>query len=151
MAAALRGSFYLFSGAELVPGDEGKTTRNFLKDAYRYNPATGWTKLSDMPRPAVAAPSPAMTLGGKYILIFSGDDGANVHLDAKDPNTVHPGFPQGVLAYDVKADRWSSGGEVPAAHVTTALTFWQGMTVMASGEIRPGIRSPKVYGAKPTD
>lgn len=148
VAAAREDSFYLFSGASLKADEEGKASRTFLKDAYRYDPMTGWTQLAEMPRPAVAAPTPAMAFGVNRILIFSGDDGANVGLDPKDPKTVHPGFPTSVLAYDVQADVWSTLGELPAAHVTTALTYWQGMAVMPSGEIRPGIRSPKVYGVR---
>ena len=54
-------------------------------------------------------------------------------------------------AYNVEADAWSLLGSTPAPHVTTPLVYWQGMHVVPSGEIRPGVRSPKVYGVRPTD
>src|SRR5688572_1937735 len=59
VAGAHAGSFFLFSGAQLIPGADGKTTRRFLTDGYRYAPASGWTRIADPPRPALAAPSPA--------------------------------------------------------------------------------------------
>src|SRR5688572_29909355 len=59
VAGAHAGSFFLLSGAQLIPGADGKTTRRFLTDGYRYAPASGWTRIADLPRPALAAPSPA--------------------------------------------------------------------------------------------
>ena len=61
VAGACDGSFYLFSGAELHAGADGKPVRRYLTDAYVFKPGMGWEKLPDMPRPAVAAPSPALT------------------------------------------------------------------------------------------
>lgn len=150
VAGARGRSFYLFSGAELIAGDEGGTQRRYLTDAYRYDPGIGWARVADLPRAAVAAPCPAMRLGANRILIFGGDDGAHADrlMELKDE---HPGFPRSILAYDAEADAWSTLGEMPAAHVTTPLVYWRGMHVIASGEIRPGVRSPKVYGVKPTD
>ncbi len=150
VAAARGRSFYLFSGAEFVIGDDGKTGRRYLTDAWRYDRGVGWTKLAEMPRAAVAAPSPAMGLGTDLILLFGGDDGSNADevMELKDE---HPGFPKSILAYNVEADAWSLLGSTPAPHVTTPLVYWQGMHVVPSGEIRPGVRSPKVYGVRPTD
>jgi N-acetylneuraminic acid mutarotase len=150
VAAARGRSVYLFSGAELVVGEDGGTERRYLTDAYRYDVGIGWARVADLPRPAVAAPSPAMVLGAGRILLFGGDDGANAGkaLELKDE---HPGFPRSILAYDPQADAWSAAGEMPAGHVTTPLVYWRGMHVLPSGEIRPGVRSPKVLAVKPTE
>ncbi|HZI30920.1 MAG TPA: exo-alpha-sialidase, partial [Candidatus Binatia bacterium] len=103
VAGACDGSFYLFSGAELHAGADGKPVRRYLTDAYVFKPGMGWEKLPDMPRPAVAAPSPALTQAGR-LLIVSGDDGKLVDFE---PKPKHPGFPKDVLAYDPKQNTWT--------------------------------------------
>ena len=148
VAAGLGNSFYLFSGAELVADREGNVHRRYLTDAWRYDRVTGWIRLAEMPRAAVAAPSPAMPFAGDTVLVFGGDDGqyADRVQELKDQ---HPGFPRTILAYDTVGDRWTEPGKAPVSHVTTPLVYWQGMHIIPSGEIRPGVRSPKVYGVRP--
>ena len=90
-------SFCIFSGAKLTPDADGKAVREFLRDAYRFTPGKGWTRLADMPRPAVAAPSPALAIGIQRLLIATGDDGARVNFT---PVREHPGFPRDVLVYE---------------------------------------------------
>ena len=141
-AAAHGDAFFLFSGARLVPAGLGKTSREWLRDAYRYSPATGWKRLADLPRVSVAAPSPAPVIDGR-ILIFGGDDGAQVALAP----TEHRGFPRDTLAYRVADDTWSRAGEVPFSLVTTTLTTWRGQIVVPGGEARPGVRSARVWSA----
>ncbi len=139
-AAAHGDAFFLFSGARLVPTEPGKTSRAWLRDAYRYSPATGWKRLADLPRVSVAAPSPAPVIDGR-ILIFGGDDGSQVALSP----TEHRGFPRDTLAYRVAENTWSRAGEVPFSLVTTALTTWREQIVVPGGEARPGLRSPRVW------
>jgi N-acetylneuraminic acid mutarotase len=146
VAASRDGFFYLFSGAELMPGPDGKAKRRYLTDAWRFCPDSGWKRLADMPRAAVAAPTPAVACGTSKILICSGDNGENADkvFELKDK---HPGFPRDILAYDVKKDRWTKAGLAPAGHVTAATAPYGDGFVIPSGEIRPGVRSPKVlYG-----
>jgi N-acetylneuraminic acid mutarotase len=143
-AGAGRGAFFLFSGAKLIPGAEGRApTREWLRDAYRYTTGTGWQRLADLPRVAVAAPSPAPEVGGK-LLVIGGDDGTQVSVAP----TAHKGFPRDVLAYDAAADAWTRAGEVPLALVTTTLAQWQGKIVVPGGEQRPGVRSTAVWAAE---
>ena len=56
----------------------------------------------------------------------------------------HPGFPKTVLAYHTITDTWTELGEMTEALVTTSATRWNGRIVIASGEDRPGHRSPHV-------
>ena len=142
-AGAHDGSFFLFSGARLIADAQGKVTREWLRDAYRYTPSAGWKRLRDLPRVAVAAPSPAPSVGGK-LLVIGGDDG----VQASVPPTEHKGFPRGVLAYDPKTEAWTSAGEVPFSLVTTTLAEWRGRIVIPGGEQRPGVRSPAVWAAE---
>jgi N-acetylneuraminic acid mutarotase len=137
-------SFFLFSGASLEAGPDGKPVRTYLKDAYRFHPAQGWSRISDMPRAAVAAPSPAPTHMGR-LLVVSGDDGENVEFRPLDR---HPGFPRTVLAYDPAADTWSKGGDVPFSKVTVPVVRWNHGFVLPNGEVRPRERTPQVWFAR---
>lgn len=139
-AGVHEGSFYVFGGAALKRGPDGKPVRDWLRETWRYTPGKGWKRLADLPRVAVAAPSPAPLMNGK-LLVIGGDDGAQVST----PPEEHKGFRRDVLAYDPKTDKWETRGEAPFAHVTTSTVLWKDLIVVPSGEIRPGVRSPEVW------
>ena len=136
------GSFFLCSGADLKTGADGKAVREYLRDAYRYEPKRGWKRITDLPRAAVAAPTPAPAYGESTFFILGGDDGTLV--DFKPPEK-HPGFPKTILEYDIVSDRWRNVGEMPVGHVTTSIVGWQDRWIMPTGEVRPGKRSPSVW------
>lgn len=142
VAAVQDQSFFLVSGAELMADAQGKPVRRYLTDAYRYRPDRGWTRVADLPRAVVAAPTPAPALGQSTFLILGGDDGTFVDFQPVDR---HPGFPRTVLTYHTITNTWKSLGEVPAAHVTTTVARWHEDFVIPSGEVRPGVRSPVVW------
>lgn len=142
--SAEEGRVWLFSGAALKAGADGKAERVWLKDAWSYSTSAGWQKQPDMPRAAVAAPGPAPVLDGT-ILIIGGDDGANVNFE---PKSAHPGFPRDVLGFDVKSQTWSKAGEVPFSLVTTNAVLWNNEIIIPGGEARPGARSPQVWRLK---
>lgn len=144
VAAARDDDFYIFSGCELVSDEKGTVTRRYLTDAYRFNKEQGWKRIANLPRPAVAAPTPATVYGQSHILIFGGDDGENSKRiwDLKDK---HPGFSRDILAYHTITDTWAKIGKLPAAHVTTTAVQWGDSVIIPSGEIRPGTRSPAIY------
>lgn len=148
VATAHDGWFYVFSGCELVPNEDGKATRRYLTDAYRFSPEHGWRRIADLPRPAAAAPTPAVPCGQSHMMIFGGDDGANSRRvwELKD---THPGFSRDILAYHTITNTWTRMGTLPAGHVTTAAVGWGDSVIIPSGEIRPGTRSPKVYRGIP--
>ena len=138
------GAFYLFGGAALVAGADGKPVREWLHDAYRYVPAQGWQRIADLPRAVVAAPSPTPLVQGA-LWVLGGDDGLQINL----PPAQHKGFPHEVLAYDAQTDTWKTAGRMPVAHVTTPAVNWRGRWVIANGEVRPGVRSPEVWTFQP--
>jgi N-acetylneuraminic acid mutarotase len=142
VAGAQAGSFFLFSGTKLTAGADGKPVREYLRDAYRFTPGQGWKRLADLPRAAVAAPTPAVTFGPSGLLGLTGDDGANVTFQ---PVVQHPGFPRDGLAYDAAADRWSSAGEVPFSRATVPVVRWGERFVIPNGEVRPRVRTPEVW------
>ncbi len=139
------GAVYLFGGAALKADAAGKATREWLRDAYRYDPANGWRRIADLPRVAVAAPSPAPRHGGE-LLVLGGDDGAQVAVAP----TAHRGFPRDMLAFDSATEQWRRAGEMPFSLVTTTLTTWRGRIVIPGGEARPGVRSTQVWATEAT-
>lgn len=138
VAGALNGKFYLFGGGELVNG-----VRNYLKDAYQYDPGNGWKRIADLPAAVVAAPSPAYA-SNNSLLVFGGDDG-KAAAGAAVLREKHPGFSKQVLRYHPLDNTWSVAHQIPApAPVTTTLTIWNGKVVIPGGEVRPAVRTPKV-------
>lgn len=144
VAGVLGNSFCILSGAKLTPGPDEKPVREFLRDAYRFTPGKGWTRLADMPRASVAAPSPALATEST-LRIVTGDDGARVNFT---PVREHPGFPRDVLAYDAVRDAWSRAGEVPFSRATVTAVEWRGHYVIPNGEVRPRVRTPEVWALK---
>jgi N-acetylneuraminic acid mutarotase len=144
VAGARDGSFYLFSGAKLTADIDGKPVREFLRDAYRFTPGEGWKRLADLPRAAVAAPSPAPSLGSGLV-ILSGDDGLNVTFQ---PVEKHPGFPRDALLYDPKADAWTVLDNVPFSRATVPAVAWLGRVLIPNGEVRPRVRTPEVWSLR---
>ncbi len=71
--------------------------------------------------------------------------------------TNHPGFSRDILAYHTVTDSWYRMGTLPesevngltaGSHVTTQAVQWGNDVVIPSGEVRPGVRSPKLWRAR---
>lgn len=142
VAGASGDSFYRFSGARLFAGPDGKPVREYLRDAWRYTPGQGWKQLPDVPRPCVAAASPAPVSPRGRLLIVGGDDGLNVKFK---PETAHPGFPRNVLAFDPATEKWEEIGQAPFSRGTVPTAFWNDRFIIPNGEARPGYRSNEVW------
>jgi N-acetylneuraminate epimerase len=140
VAAVANGAFHIAGGAGLEQTN-GKVARVYLRDAWSYQPGSGWKRLADLPKPSVAAPSPAPVVGSEFFIV-GGDDGS---LAGFTPIEKHPGFPRTIVTYDARTSSWSTGGEIPASRATLPAVFWQGRWVLPSGEARPGVRSPEVW------
>ena len=144
VAAGFDGSFWLVGGVDLVAGKGGMVERRYLSDAYRYTPGEGWQRVADLPRPVAAAPAPAPSdASGFYVL--GGDDGSQVGVT---PDT-HRGFGKRVLRYNPGTAQWADAGELPAPRVTVPVVRWGRSWVVPGGEVRPGVRSPEVWGWSP--
>ena len=161
------GSLYVFGGCSLEPGPDGRPVRTSLHDAWRYDPdsesGTRWTRLADLPRGTVAAPNPALNLGESFLGIIGGDDGL---LAARNDELrdQHPGFPDDLLAYHVLTDEWTvrpgfprdpgpdpvndpNAGSLPP--VTTSVVEWNDSYLIPTGEVRPRVRTPRVWQITP--
>jgi len=140
------GDLYVFSGASLQADAQGKPQRTYLRDAWKYDAKGNWKRLSDLPRAAVAAPSPAIVSGASHLLVVGGDDGTQTH---HEPKSTHPGFARNVLGYDTITGTWASIGSWPAdasAVVTAPVVTWQKTNWIISGETKPAVRTPQVKG-----
>ena len=142
VAGVLDGSFFLFSGASVSRDSSGNLVRTFLRDAYCFTPGRGWSRVADLPRAAVAAPSPAIESGPHRLLILSGDDGTQTNLS---PLEKHPGFPRECLAFDTVSGVWNANGTVPFSRATVPTVPWLNFRVIPNGEVRPRVRTPEVW------
>lgn len=141
-AAAVDDAFYLVGGVELV-GNTVPAQRQYLKDGYRYTPASGWHRLPDLPMPLAAGPTPAPTTSTGFLLL-GGDNGSQLGKPPQD----HTGFQRSLLHYDVRQQQWKMIEQGEAARVTLPCVPWRDHWVLPSGEVRPGIRSPEVWWMK---
>lgn len=130
---------YLFSGRRVAESGE----LEFLKDVYAYSPSdSSWERLEDSPECMMAGE--AIPAGENHILIVGGADGSLFH-SADELKDEHPGFPKQVWAYNALTDTWRKSGEVPQNHVTTQVAKWGDDYIIASGEVRPRVRTPVIW------
>lgn len=137
-------NFYLFSGAALSLNTMGKVDRTYLSDAFVFNTKDGWKKLPAMPRPCVAAPSPAIFNHGS-IFLLSGDDGKLVNFE---PKQSHPGFPKSAMVFNPNSNLWRKELPFHLSRATVPLVNWNGMVILVCGEVRPGIRTPEIWSMR---
>jgi len=163
--------FYLFSGRNVAPD----TRTEVLTDAHSYNPETEqWRRLAAIAPKGEEArcvmAGTGLASGANHILVFGGADGKlfleleRLDRDIKEavdaPQAAalekrqlqilnnHPGFLKDVLAYHTITDTWVKMGELPTtSQVTTIAVRWDNSIVIPTGEIRPGVRTPKIWKA----
>lgn len=105
------------------------------------------------------------------ILLFGGDKGIVFHQTEtliaaiqaeKNPEkkqlliqeksqlqSAHPGFSREILRYDITSDTWTTAGTIPyETPVTTLAVKIKKGALIPSGEIRAGVRSPKILRIK---
>ncbi len=135
------GQFLIFGGAALLKGADGKIARDYLRESWSFERGA-WRRLADLPKPSVASASPAPWINQRFLLL-GGDDGSLVGFQ---PLEKHPGFPRDILTYDSARDQWQKAGENPVPRATLPCVDWKGRFVLVSGEARPGVRSPEIWG-----
>lgn len=132
---------YLIGGRHLDA--QGKT--EFLKDVYEFDPdksSSPWRRRADLPNPRAAGAAAAF--GQSHIFVLSGADGS-LFETADDLKDKHPGFPKTIYAYHTITDTWIDAGTMPQNQVTTHAVPWGNDVLLASGEIRPRVRTPKIW------
>jgi solute:Na+ symporter, SSS family len=118
----------------------------FLTDVWEYNTQSRvWRPCADMPACRMAGIGAAGNLGEIHIL-----GGADGSLWDKAPalGDKHPGFPLESYQFNTRTEVWKSTGPMAANHVTTSALVWDGKFIIPSGEIRPRVRSPKIWAVE---
>ncbi|WP_339742587.1 sodium/solute symporter [uncultured Rubinisphaera sp.] len=133
---------YVISGRN----QQGETTE-FLKDVWEYTPRTGkWRRRADAPRSVMAGTG--IGYGQSHLFILGGDDGENF-FKADELRDYHPGFQREALSYHTITNTWNSAGRTPMNQVTTIPVMWDNRIVIASGEVRPRVRTSKIWSIAP--
>lgn len=116
---------------------------SFLKDHWKFDfKSEQWQKVSDVPQCVMAGVS--IPVGQSHYLVVSGDTGGNF-FKTDELKDAHPGFPLTSFSYNAITDTWSEHGGIPQNQVTTAAVNYKGSFIIPSGEIRPRVRTPKVW------
>lgn len=146
-----------------------KKTSSGISDLYSSNyeydiAKNSWQPKKSLPYALCAGTGAAW---GDDIVLFGGDKGETFHkaetiiakINAeKDPDvkdqlnqekikiqSTHPGFSKEVLWYNTKTDEWKINGSIPFdVPVTTTAVKMNDKIFIPSGEIRAGVRSPKI-------
>jgi len=133
---------YVISGRR----QDGEATQ-FLTDVWEYTPSLDrWKQRRNAPRCVMAGTG--LGFGNRQIFVLGGADGT-LFFQGNELKDKHPGFRKEALVYDTIADAWTSAGPIPRNHVTTQAVAWEGGIVVASGEVRPRVRSPQVWKFQP--
>jgi len=143
---------------------------DFSSDVYSFDIHLKiWDKKKSLPYPLSAGTGAIFS--EKYILLFGGDQGerfnkveqtiSNINLEKeqfKKENLIsiknkllesHPGFSNEILLYNTQKNIWLSNGFIPFnTSVTTNLVQWGDEIIIPSGEIKAGVRTPRIISAK---
>ncbi len=128
--------------------DESGETK-FLEDVYEFSPKRAdqpWRRRANLPRPQAAGT--AMAIGQSHIFTLGGADGS-LFAQSDELKDEHPGFPRTSFAYHTITDTWIEAGEMPQNQVTTHAVQWGDQVILASGEVRPRVRTKAVWMIEP--
>ncbi len=156
-----------------VIGGRNKTSdvSTFLSSVWKYKPSIQkWSLEGDIisdGKPLTLSAGTGVAVGSNHIILFGGDPGIFFNRTERMNNAIekasgeeekqklwnekdsmlsnHPGFSKDILAFNTLSKSWAKIGEMaPESPVTTTAFSWNGTIVIPSGEIRPGVRTPKV-------
>lgn len=115
----------------------------FLNDVWQYDVKERvWAQLARLPVPLAAGG--AGPLGDKYVAVLSGDDGSLFSKTAELKDN-HPGFAKRTWLFEVANNRWHEAGPSPANQVTTTPVAVGKKLIVATGEVRPRVRTSQVW------
>ncbi len=153
------------------------STSKWLSDGYVYDTRIGsWESIPPLSngegegRTISAAAS--LATGASHILILGGANGRlfnrleqlSIDIDRAFDNAVrdslrrlqdsllvhHPGFSREILAYHTITQTWVVLDTLPSgSQVTTTAILWDDQLLIPSGEISPGIRTPRILLGTP--
>ncbi|HBB00825.1 MAG: sodium:solute symporter [Bacteroidetes bacterium GWD2_45_23] len=151
-------ALFSFGGRAKRTAAEGTT---FYASVYHFRSSLNrWTQRGDIRHDDGTSVSLAMAtasaVGGSHVLLYGGDTGhifSQVEKAITEGNTAkrdnlwihHTGFHNRILIYNTITDTWFEAGETVNPPVAVTSDVSDGKNVyIASGEIRPGVRSPLI-------
>lgn len=143
---------YLIGGRRQEPEVKGIAGIVSMSDVYEFSPnrhksgkAEAWRKRAAAPKPIMAGT--AVPVGQSHLFVVGHADGEGLKKIAADQSYEkrHAGFPKRAWAYHTITDTWIDAGPLPANHVTTPAVKWGDDIIVASGEIKPRVRTRKVW------
>lgn len=141
-------TLFIISGRRIKDNYKGSEPFELLKDVWEFDPVkyskeeNSWKRRSDAPVCVMAAPG--VKYGQSHIFILGGGDGSLIYK-ADSLRDSHPGFPKKAWAYHTITDTWTSLGDIPLNLVTSNALKWKNDILVPSGEMRPRVRSPKIF------
>lgn len=158
-----------------VFGGRNKTSEvsTFLSSVWKYQPSKQkWTNECDIiseGKPLGLSAGTGVAAGKEHVLLFGGDPGIYFNRTERLNNAIekasgadeeqslwkekdemlsnHPGFSKDILAFNTRTKTWDKLNQISGDSPVTTTAFWWGETVVIpSGEVRPGIRTPKILG-----
>jgi N-acetylneuraminic acid mutarotase len=155
----------------LVGGRRKKNSgiSEFYRSVFAYDPINrAWNKKKS--HPYALAAGTGIAIGADSLVLFGGDTGNAFNqteeliaaigaekdevvrqslLDKKKQlQSSHPGFCSLVLLYGAAKDEWRTIDKIPfSSPVTTTAVRWDNDVLIPSGEIRAGVRSPRILRA----
>ena len=157
---------YVFGGRRFLDGTDNTDLKNLqaTNDAWSFDPSqfdsakydtltnhydgsSPWKRLADAPNPLTAGT--AVACGPAHIIVPAATSLRVLHqvLDSGIAmrDFDHPGFPRQTYAYHTITDTWVAMGNNPGSQVTTPAVRWGDDIFLVSGEIRPRVRTNKVW------
>ena len=138
--AAQDGALFLFGGNDASQPTDAVP----LSDSYRFDPGTGWKRITDMP--SGAAFGRAIPLGPTHIAVMG--DGEETRPDQGIEGAAgEVNGTRAVHAYHAVTDTWVSLGDSPAGLAMAGTALWNDLLVVVGGADRPGDAAAPVFAA----
>lgn len=165
---------FVFGGRNEVGGQKSQPLTTYL--SYNFKEQT-WQEEGDLEidgKPRVLMGGSAETMGSMHIMVYGGSDAVlfdeleniSLQMATEQNDTIvkklinrrddilnnHSGFSKDIVAYNTITKRWFVYDSLATKIPVTALSFKHNDDfVIVSGEVSPGIRTPKVYSFKIAD
>ena len=161
-----KGKIYVIGGRE----KKQSGISELYQSVFEFNiQASTWSEKTSLPYTLSAGTG--ISFGLNDMLIFGGDNGQTFHQvelflaainNEKDSlkkqaiikqknslQAAHPGFSKNILRFNLPTNSWTLIDSIPFdMPVTTTAVDCDGVVLIPSGEIRAGVRSPKILSVK---
>lgn len=150
-----RQRLFVIGGRHFPEGTDKADENNlrFLNDGWSFDPVAhkagrkAWKQIKNSPVPMSAGT--AIAVGQAHIVVPAYADGSVLKKQLESGIAMrefeHPGFPKTAYKYHTITDTWDEYATIPANQVTTPAVRWGKAIFLVSGEVRPRVRSTKVW------